>query len=137
MKKLGLSDLLRWAFVSVNKILSSQSFPQNLRALRMVVEKLLRGSINDMIRFDDLPAFLQTLREQSPKSKLWVDNLTRPVFYMMFFVRGEREGDWPLHLYLISKMILYLYAAGHQNYAHYGMYYLHDMKKLPDCYKAL
>ena len=28
-------------------------------------------------------------------------------------------------------MIPYFFAAGHQNYARYGLYYLHDMKKLP------
>ena len=131
MTNSGLSDLLRSPFGSVDKMLSGKNFPQNLRALRMVVEELLRGSINDMIKFDDLTAFLQTLREESPTSKLWVDNLIRPVFYMMLFVRAEREGDWPLHLYVISKMTPYFFAAGHQNYARYGLYCLHDMKKLP------
>ena len=28
-------------------------------------------------------------------------------------------------------MLPYFLAAGHQNYARYGLYYLHDMKKLP------
>ena len=50
---------------------------------------------------------------------------------MMLFVRAEREGNLPLHLYVVSKMIPYFFAAGYQNYAHYGLYYLHDMKKLP------
>ena len=129
MTNLGLSDLLRSAFGSADKMLSGKNFPQNLSALRMVVEELLRGSIDDMIKFDDLTAFLQKLREQSPTSKLWVDNLIRPVFYMLF-VRAEREGDWPIHLYVVSIMIPYFFAAGHQNYARYGLSYLHDMKKL-------
>ena len=54
----GLSDLLRLAFVSTDKMLSGKNFAQNLRAFRMVVEELLRCSIHDMIKFDDLPAFL-------------------------------------------------------------------------------
>ena len=103
----GLSNLLRSAFGSVDKMLSGKNFPQNLRALGMVVEELLHGSIDDMIKFDDLTAFLQMLREQSPTSKLWVDNLIRSVFYMMLFVCAESEGDWPLHLYAVSKMIPY------------------------------
>ena len=67
----------------------------------MVVGELLRGSIDDLIKSDYLTAFSKTLREQSPASKLWVDNLIRPVFYMMLFVRAEREGDLLLYLYAV------------------------------------
>ena len=102
MTNSGLSDLLRSAFGSVDKMLSGKNVPQSLRALRMVVEELLHGSINDMTKFDGLTTFLQTLREQSPTSTLWVDNLIRHVYYMMLFFRAESEGDSPLHLYLVS-----------------------------------
>lgn len=71
----------------------------------MVAEELLRGSIDDMIKFDYLTAFLQMLREQNLTIKLWLDNLIRTVFYMMLFACAEREGDWPLHLYVVSMMI--------------------------------
>ena len=57
MTSSGLSDLLRLAFGSINKMLSSKNFPPDLMALRMVVEELLLGSIDDMIKFDDLTAF--------------------------------------------------------------------------------
>ena len=59
--------------------------------------------------------------EQSPTSKLWVGNLIRLVFYMMLFVRAEKEGDW----------CVTFFASGLQNYAHYRLYYLHGMEKLP------
>ena len=131
MTNSGLTDLTRSGFRSVYKMLSGKNLPQNLRALRMIVEEILHSGIDDMIKFDDLTAFLQTLRKQSPTSILWVDNLIRPVFYKIFFVHAEREGDWPLHLYVVSKIILYSFPAGHQNYARYGLYYLHDMKKIP------
>ena len=131
MTNSGLSELLRAAFGSVDKMLLGKNFPQNFRALRLVVKELLRGSIEDMIKMGDLTLFLDNISEQSPTSKLWVDNLIRPVLYMMLFVRAEREGDWPLHLYVVSKMMSYFFAAGHQNYAPYGLYYMHDMKKLP------
>ena len=85
-----------------------------------------------MIKFDDLTGFLKKSREQSSTSKLWVDNLIRRVCSIMLFVRAEREGDWPLHLCVVSKMIPYVFAAGHPNHARYGLYYLHDMKKLSD-----
>ena len=67
MTNSGLSDLLRPTFGSVDKMLSSNS---HKRALRVVVEELLHSSIDVMIKFDDLTAFLQTLREQNPTSKL-------------------------------------------------------------------
>ena len=63
--------------------------------------------------------------------------MANSVLLMMLFVRAEiieellREGDWPMHLYAVSKMISYLFAAGHHNYARYGLYYLQDMKSLP------
>ena len=49
----------------------------------------------------------------------------------MLVVRSEREGDWPLYLYVVSNMIPYFLVAAHQNYVLYGLYYLHDLKKLP------
>ena len=98
MTKSGLSYLLRSTFGSVDKMLLAKNFPQNLRALRMVAEELLRGSIDDMIKFDDLTAILQTLREQSSTSKLWEDNLIRPVFYMMLFEGRLKVID--LYIYM-------------------------------------
>ena len=47
-----------------------------------------------------------------------------------FFVRAEREADWPLHLWAVKEMPPYFFAAGHCNYARYDTYYLHSMEKL-------
>ena len=44
----GLEDILQTAFGGVAKMLSGKKFPQNIRALRMVVEELLRGIIDDL-----------------------------------------------------------------------------------------
>ena len=49
----------------------------------------------------------------------------------MMFIRAEREGDWPLHLHAVSKMLPYFFAAGHHNYACYTTVYLNDMHNLP------
>ena len=49
---------------------------------------------------------------------------------MMLFVRAER-GEFPLHLYACHQMISYFFAAGHINYARYGLCYLLTMSKLP------
>ena len=71
---------------------------------------------------------LNTVAAKSKTSKLWIDGLIKPVFLMMRFVRAEREGEWPLHLSAVSDMIPYFFAAGHQNYARYGLYYLRSME---------
>ena len=46
-------------------------------------------------------------------------------------VRAEREGDWPLHLQDVEKMLPYLFASMHVNYARYGLQYLRSMQRLP------
>ena len=50
---------------------------------------------------------------------------------MILFIRAEREGEFPLHLYACQQMIPYFFAAGHINYARYGVCYLMTMSKLP------
>ena len=50
---------------------------------------------------------------------------------MMLFVRAEREADWVLHLWAVTEMIPYFFAAGHVNCARYGLYYLCTMERLP------
>ena len=51
---------------------------------------------------------------------------------MMMYIRAERESDWCLHLVAIKAMIPYFFAAGHFNYARYGMYYLRSMESMPN-----
>ncbi|KAG0724951.1 hypothetical protein GWK47_039532 [Chionoecetes opilio] len=47
MASSGLEELMNTAFGGVNKMLSGKKFLQNLRALRMVTEELLRDVIRD------------------------------------------------------------------------------------------
>ena len=49
----------------------------------------------------------------------------------MLFIRAERQGEFPLHLYACKKMLPYFFAAGNINYARYGFCYLTTMSKLP------
>ena len=50
--------------------------------------------------------------EEKATAQLWFENLVKPVFRMMIFVRTEREGDWPLHLWAVREMLPYFFAAG-------------------------
>ena len=63
---------------------------------------------------------MDILEQKATKSRtaqVWLDNLIKPVFIMMVFIRAEREADWPLHLYAVTEMIPYFFASGHFNYA--------------------
>ena len=50
---------------------------------------------------------------------------------MMLFIRAEREEDCCLHLETVRQMLPYFFAAGHVNYARYGLYYVRSMEALP------
>ena len=121
MENTGLADIMKAGFAGVDKMLKGHKyFPQNSRALRMVVEELLRPYIVNMDDADELDEFLEKLSKDSRSSKLWIDNLIKPYFIILKFIRAERESDWPLHLEMVSQMLPYFYAANHHNYARYA-----------------
>ena len=51
---------------------------------------------------------------------------------MMIYVRAERDAELSLHRWAMQQMIPYFFAAGHVNYARYGLYYLRSMERLPE-----
>ena len=103
----------------------------NLRALRFVVVELLRGFVDDMVCRGDLDQFLKEVASKSVLAEHWVNNLIKPVFLMMLYFRAEREGEFRLHLYACKQMIPCFFAAGHVNYARYGLCYIKTMETLP------
>ncbi|CAH3121622.1 unnamed protein product [Porites lobata] len=132
MQGSGLVDVLSSTFSGVSKMLSGKKFPQNARALRIVCEELLRRVLerSDIHTMDELIKHLDYLADKSKTAKLWIDCLIKPVFIMMLYVRAEREGDWPLHLAAVRKMLPIFFSSSHVNYARYGLYYLRSMESL-------
>ena len=92
-----------------------KKFPQNFRALRLVTEEVLRSSVAHAESHEDLMNTLETKATTSMTTQLWVQNLVKPVFIIMAFVRAEREGDWPLHLWAMKEMLPYFFVAVHHN----------------------
>ena len=131
MANSGLEELLGSAFAGVPKMLAGKNFPMNVRALRMVVEELLREKISTFTSYDEMVEKLDEKASQSRTAKHWVSNLIKPVLIMMLYLRAEREGDWALHLYAVDKMLPYFFAAGHINYARYVSYNIRAMQRLP------
>ena len=132
MDATGLADILECAFGGVSHMLAGKRFPQNFRALRIVVEELLRGILQETDNPDDLMAMLQKRSDESKTTKLWVDNLLKPVLLMMLFCRAEKEADWALHLYAVEHMIPYFFfllatqimpAMGYITFAHLWQYH--------------
>lgn len=64
-----------------------------------------------------------------PTAKLWVMCI-RLIDLMNMFIVSERTGDLSLHIFSLTSMLPYFYAAGHQNYSKSVSIYLQDLKKL-------
>ncbi|XP_046577679.1 uncharacterized protein LOC124285478 [Haliotis rubra] len=126
----GLSDILESSFGSVANMMSGKRYPQNLRALKILVEELLRNVLTEVSTPDDLFSILEERARQARTTRLWLDMLIKPVLLMLQFVRAEKEADWPLHFLAVKLMMPYFFAAGHQNYARYGLYYLRTAEDL-------
>ena len=69
----------------VHQKCSEEKFPENVRAVRLVVEELLRSTINckDVGSMEDLLANLEDAARKSKTSKMWVNCFIKPVFLMM------------------------------------------------------
>lgn len=130
----GVVEVLSEAFGGVLKMLSGKKYPDNVRALRMLVEELIRPffQTQNMLCMDDLQQVLNDAASHSRTAKLWVNCLIKPVFIIMKYVRAEREADWPLHLAAVHEMMPLFFAASHFNYARYGLYYLREMEAMPE-----
>ena len=129
----GIEEVLGAAFGGVLKMLTGKKYPQNVRALTMLVEELLRPVFEtyDLTSMTELQTKLDDIAKQSRTSKLWVDCVIKPVLVMLRYIRAERESDWLLHLSSVEEMLPYFFAASHFNYARYALYYVQEMQRLP------
>ena len=130
----GIVEVLSEAFGGVLKMLTGKKYPDNVRALRMLIEELIRPffQTQNMLCMDDLQHALNDTASHSRSAKLWANCVIKPVFTIMKYVRAEREADWPLHLAPVHEMMPLFFAASHFNYARYGLYYLREMEAMPE-----
>ena len=75
--------------------------------------------MDDINNHDELEIWFEEIRKRSVLADMWVQNLLKPVFLILLYIRAEREGEFVLHLYACKKMMPYFFAAGHVNYARY------------------
>ncbi len=75
----GLEELMKAAFEGVTKMLTGKNFPQNTRALRIVVGQVLHQAQCEVNTFDELMQELKARASKSRTEKHWVENLILPV----------------------------------------------------------
>ena len=76
-----------------------------------------------------LDEYKHELGMRSRTAKLWLQY----IYYISVakdFIRGERTGNWQLHLDSLSRMLKLFAASGHVNYAKCGRLYLQLMLDL-------
>ena len=126
MENSGLEEVLKSAFAGIPRMLSGKKFPQNTRALRLVVEEVLRDIMLEAKDYSDLIQILDMKASISRTSKHWIQNLIKPVLIIMTFVRAEREGDWSLHLWSVRHVCCWSCKL-----CTIWLYYLRSMERMP------
>ena len=111
----GIVDTLSSAFGVVLNMLTGKKFPENVRALRILVENLIRPVIaqHSPESMYDLLKILEDASSKTRTAKLWVDRLIKPVFVIMRYIRAEQESDWELHLECVREMIPLFFVKEH------------------------
>ena len=111
-------------------MLVGKKFLMNVRALRFVVIELLFGFIDNIKDQNEFDLLLKRISEESVLSEHWLKNLMHTFLLMLQYIRAEREGEFPFHLYACKKRFhIYFLAAGARNYVKDGIYYLRSMEK--------
>ena len=95
MQETGLEEVLlvSAAFGGVKNMLIGKTFPDNVRALRMMVEELLHPISNENSEISNMDDLLHTLEERSRESRtarMWLMCIIKPVFAIMKYVRAEK-----------------------------------------------
>ena len=89
-------------FGSVDKMLQSKTYPQNIRALCLLTEELLRPVFEkENARLTSMGDLEDVLDELSAQIRTTL--CIKPTFPMMIFCRASHEGDWPLHITTVDS----------------------------------
>lgn len=119
---------------------------EDLVTLTNLLEKLLSGEVSGAdVEFDDLlTKYGIELRKKKDSlcdlktARLWLQYMEM-IDLLRKFLKGERMGDWELHLQCLRDMLPYFAASGHNLYLKSVYIYLQKMLKLetqhPEVYR--
>ena len=131
---------------SVKEPIKSPSEEQMMR-LKSLFDRINENPDNAVSEVNESPELImiqnllddhkENLRTASRTAQLWIQYIEY-VGVLKLYIRAERTGNWPLHLYAVEKMLNVFAATGHVNYARCARLYLQNMKNLhkthPDLY---
>lgn len=108
-----------------------------LAAISQVCENTCQASLQKVMEnksyvliLKHFGVYMDYLRhENGSLSTFWMSYLDM-VEILLGLLRASREGDWPLHLAYIRKVIPWCFAYDRQNYARYLPYYYAQMSRL-------
>ncbi len=91
-----METLLRSTFGCMTSILTGKSWPQALRAYRMLTGVLLAEFMESGQKtYDEIEEYIDSVRHHAT-GRLWVDCLIKPVMIANFFIHAENKGDFLL-----------------------------------------
>ena len=85
----------------------------------MLVEELLLPILlkhPDLTTMEELEAVLDEQSAKSKTSKVWIDLTIKPAFIVILYIRADHKGNFALHLYAASLMLVYIFVGHKYNY---------------------
>ena len=94
MKVSGVDVLLTAAFGGLAGIITGKSWPNALRAYRLITTVLLEDFFQSGAKtYQELSEYLEAVRDH-PIGRLWVDCLIKPTLLALQLLRAQRDGDF-------------------------------------------
>ena len=134
MKASGVDVLLTAAFGGLAGIITGKSWPNALRAYRLITTVLLQDFFQSGAKtYQELSEYLEAVRDHSV-GRLWVDCLIKPTLLALQLLRAQRDV-LPTPAGQHRGDDAYFFVAGHVNYARYMTWFLKNVEILPTAAK--
>ena len=105
MKVSGVDMLLNAAFGGLAGIITGKSWPNVLRAYRVITTVLLQDFFqNGAKTYQELSEYLEAVRED-PVGRFWVDCLIKPTLLALQLLHAQRDGDFLLQQVSLEAMM--------------------------------
>ena len=105
MKASGVDVLLTAAFGGLAGIITGKSWPNTLRAYRLITTVLLQDFFQSGAKtYQELGEYLDAVRDH-PVGRLWVDCLIKPILLALQLLRAQRDGDFLLQQVSLEAMM--------------------------------
>ena len=105
MKASGVYVLLTAAIGGHADIIPGKSWPNALRAYRLITTVLLQDFFQSGANtYHELSEYLEAVRDH-PVGRLWVDCLIKPTFLALQLLRAQRDGDFLLQQVSLEAMM--------------------------------